>query len=315
MKLIIQIGIALCVFLFGFSFGNLKLNMTKIEYVGSGKCISCHIESHQELVKEWETSSHHLTMKVLTDSEYNECIAQTDNKNINAVIGDCKSTFVFVKNDYSLIVPDSFKIDKPFPPHKEIGLIDTKVDASQSCLGCHATGYFVKTRDYIEPGVGCEACHGPGKKHIDTDGSPEAIINPAKISPDKNRMICGQCHSIGTDISGKHPFPVKDNCIPFQPGSELTDFFVDSKPVKKTKGAEYSTFVDSPEPFSAQLCTDCHAPHGKSENPAMLINNDSILCKKCHSNPLRDIAYVDEKVHWGAVRYKCWNCHEYTHIH
>ncbi|MCK4965692.1 hypothetical protein KAS50_01600 [bacterium] len=310
---ILQSIAVLSLFLCGFSFDSMKPTIKQTDYVGSEKCISCHTELHSEIIKEWKSSRHHLSMKEFPD--YGNIIPDSliYGENIIAVIGN--SMDILIDSDFRLIIKKDLRESNFSPPHNLIGAADIIIDASQSCFGCHSTGYFIREKKYIEPGIGCEACHGPGSSHIESGGSPNSIVNPLKISPDKNRMICGQCHSEGLDASGKHPFPVIDGQFPFQPGNDLKDIFVDSKPMKKTNGAEYSTFIGSPEPYSAQLCTDCHSPHGKNENPNMLIYNSSKLCKKCHGNPLGDIAYVNEKVHWGAYRYKCWNCHEYAHIH
>ena len=36
------------------------------------------------------------------------------------------------------------------------------IEDTRPCLPCHTTGYDEATRDYLQPGVTCEACHGPG---------------------------------------------------------------------------------------------------------------------------------------------------------
>lgn len=42
---------------------------------------------------------------------------------------------------------------------------------------------------------GCEACHGPGKEHVEAGGDPEAIIRPEKLKPDQTAAICMKCHT------------------------------------------------------------------------------------------------------------------------
>jgi predicted CXXCH cytochrome family protein len=140
-------------------------------------------------------------------------------------------------------------------------------------------------------------------------------VAPTQLPSDRSRMICGQCHSLGRDRSGNHPFPVPEGDSPFLPGGDLTQAFVDSKPVATLEGGEYSTFVNSPEPYSNQLCTDCHNPHGSGETVAMLVTASNAICKRCHADPLSGIDQVDEDSHWGADRHNCWECHEYAHLH
>jgi glutaredoxin len=40
------------------------------------------------------------------------------------------------------------------------------VSDNQVCLQCHTTGYNPATNVFVEPNVGCEACHGPGKEYV-----------------------------------------------------------------------------------------------------------------------------------------------------
>lgn len=90
---------------------------------------------------------------------------------------------------------------------------------NDNCLQCHATGpqpkfgkksgkKTVSTR-VGEMGIACEACHGPGREHIEANrdparrylahlgasGSDSTIVNPAKLSPARASQVCGQCHS------------------------------------------------------------------------------------------------------------------------
>jgi Cytochrome c554 and c-prime len=72
---------------------------------------------------------------------------------------------------------------------------------AQSCIACHVTGAVVggifQPRRSV-PGVGCEACHGPGARHVAEvqHGKPAAreIFNPARLAPNKLDDFCGSCH-------------------------------------------------------------------------------------------------------------------------
>src|SRR5205085_9438571 len=35
-----------------------------------------------------------------------------------------------------------------------------------SCAACHVTGYRDDDSSFLEPGIGCEECHGPGSRHV-----------------------------------------------------------------------------------------------------------------------------------------------------
>jgi len=104
-----------------------------------------------------------------------------------------------------------------------------------SCSGCHNTGgeinYDEATETFkttwVDTGVSCEACHGPGGKHVvaSKQDAADTIINPAKI-PDPRRaaMVCGSCHTRGTSVDGKYGYPYG-----YKPGDQL-NFMFDEKP-------------------------------------------------------------------------------------
>ncbi len=58
---------------------------------------------------------------------------------------------------------------------------------------CHLTGCNPWEKRFTEPGVGCEACHGPGKNHAETERL-ESISTPGK---DGHEVVatCRRCHN------------------------------------------------------------------------------------------------------------------------
>lgn len=71
-------------------------------------------------------------------------------------------------------------------------LVDVGSDFDPECVSCHVVGYdyvsgFVSIeRTETLKGVGCEVCHGPGSKHVETFG--EALTNGPKLD-------CTACHT------------------------------------------------------------------------------------------------------------------------
>ena len=66
------------------------------------------------------------------------------------------------------------------------------------CFRCHSTGPLrlgegAKVAP-AENGIGCEACHGPGARHIATGGDPQAIGNPGRLNAVELNQFCGTCH-------------------------------------------------------------------------------------------------------------------------
>jgi hypothetical protein len=55
------------------------------------------------------------------------------------------------------------------------------------------------------PGIGCEACHGPGLQHVilntsqPESGGSQLVMNPAKLNPEDSVDFCGACHRTTAD--------------------------------------------------------------------------------------------------------------------
>jgi predicted CXXCH cytochrome family protein len=92
---------------------------------------------------------------------------------------------------------------------------------NDNCIICHTVGgspgyelvpnttnlgTFNST--FVELGIACEACHGPGGRHAEahrgdkmasqnsgTTANDPLIINPAKLDTRRSAAVCGQCHS------------------------------------------------------------------------------------------------------------------------
>jgi hypothetical protein len=113
---------------------------------------------------------------------------------------------------------------------------------SVNCYGCHTVGFDPETRTHFEDAIGCESCHGPGKKHT---GSQEAadIVNPARLEKKLADMICEACHTDGNDRgTGEFPFAAG-----FQPGRDISEFYTDfflPKPGSKKWYRGDSTYED-----------------------------------------------------------------------
>jgi hypothetical protein len=91
-----------------------------------------------------------------------------------------------------------------------------------NCYGCHTVGFDPETRTHFEDAIGCEACHGPGKKHTESTDAAD-IVNPEKLEEPLAAMICQSCHTDGNDkITGEFPFAAG-----FQAGKDLRDYYSD----------------------------------------------------------------------------------------
>ena len=72
------------------------------------------------------------------------------------------------------------------------------VDDDDECASCHESlveTFAQNVHHGIRKGQSCEACHGPGSKHVETEGKTPGLIWSFKdLSRPQQAEICGRCH-------------------------------------------------------------------------------------------------------------------------
>ena len=163
------------------------------------------------------------------------------------------------------------------------------------CLECHAS--YIRSlstdpqsnvfdRSSLVVGIQCETCHGPGEAHVEREqeavaGEPKmlngAILNPGKLSRDRQVDLCGLCHSGGqrTELSP---------AFTYRPGAPLDQFFApdpaDASDRPDVHGNQVSMLKKSRCYLSSpsMSCSTCHDVHQKERNA----EDYSDRCLKCH---------------------------------
>lgn len=208
---------------------------------------------------------------------------------------------------------------------------------SDECSQCHEnTVRDFKTADHAKlqakgknaVDMGCESCHGPGSKHIESGGGAGTIINP-----DKSADTCFQCH-LDTKAQFFMPFAHQvlngrmscSDCHDSHKGSAHegggTTLNRANETCLECHIAQAGPFV-FPHEASREGCTSCHSPHG-STNQKMLTERNSNLCLKCHMQEQFGTAPTDSIMIGGGAHNglnsrlsngTCWSagCHEAVH--
>jgi hypothetical protein len=149
------------------------------------------------------------------------------------------------------------------------------------CFQCHSTGPLRLADDFrivpFEPGVQCEACHGPGGEHVERDGLRKAIRNPKAMSADELNQFCGTCHRMppaaGSATNWSNPWNARHQPL----------YLSQSRCLVESKGA--------------LSCRTCHAAHQPVERNAARYD---AVCSGCHAKPQ----------HKSAVGQRtCVSCH------
>ena len=265
------------------------------EYKGSGVCKMCHKLTHQPIVESYEKTAHPKALQkadaegaIVADFSTNTIFTRDK---VAYVLGKGHTEQAFLDADFQ-VLPAKWDVKaKAWRPAQA-------VDGATQCLGCHVTSYDPAKKTYVEAGVGCEACHGPGSEHV--AGDQKAIVNPKNLDKARQAMVCGQCHSAGKDTTGKFAHPVG-----FRPGDDLTKAFVDAKPTAPGRNQQYSEHVTSKHAADVG-CTVCHDPHGVTAIKGQLKKPVNDLCLDCHAGTVKDMATHAPNASAEAT---CASCH------
>lgn len=193
------------------------------------------------------------------------------------------------------------------------------------CATCHNTrarkNYDAATDGYrttmAEPGVGCEACHGPmadhnawQAKHPNQSGDPTL----RGWSRQQRFHTCAQCHARRAELTGE-----------FQPGENFFDhhaltipdetevFYPDGQ--VREEDYEFTAFLGSKMHAAGVRCMDCHEPHtSKLRVPG------NLMCLACHANTMTNGApRIDPATHSrhrvGTSGDACTDCHMPTTVY
>lgn len=203
---------------------------------------------------------------------------------------------------------------------------------SEECATCHSdvTGNFhdaTHSRLMAEganaKNIGCESCHGPGSKHVESGGERGTIVNPKK-SP----QTCFQCHlDKRGEFSMPHTHPVlegKVTCTDCHdphngdaaPGGATALESINATCAKcHTAQTQHFVFEHG---ATREGCVTCHSPHG-SVNDKMLVARNAALCLQCHAeaHSTNGTVFIDSPSNHNTriVQGTCWSagCHEAIH--
>src|SRR4051794_10383592 len=91
---------------------------------------------------------------------------------------------------------------KAEPKKPAVAVAASEYVGSETCKSCHeesfknfeATPHWKTTFGHYEGGQGCEACHGPGKAHVEGGGDTSKIFKFAGADPAEASKRCLSCH-------------------------------------------------------------------------------------------------------------------------
>ena len=308
-------------------------------YGGSDTCKMCHLEHYDS----WQMTLH---SRMLQDAEKNQdaIIVPIDEKTIRedlAELGDklkvpsdqvyvpkveeikytigsqWKQRYLVEKNGDYYIAPVQYNSET----HRWVNYHENDWDKRPwllKCGGCHATGVDLEKKTFVEPGVGCEACHGKGSWHAALPKTAvfekrQTIVNPAKLTMGVAVQICGSCHNRGkaTQHEGAG-WPVG-----YEPGKSLEAYYkstsyeagdvrhVYANEFSKGHHQQYIDWQQSQHYREGVTCTSCHYVHqlGIAPTRSQTVGAGSQQCFECHTILNKTTAHA---IHSFA---NCVGCH------
>jgi predicted CXXCH cytochrome family protein len=206
------------------------------------------------------------------------------------------------------------------------GAHDIRQIWNSNCFNCHATnlvqGFDVAAKEYrstwTEMGIGCEACHGPGRPHVElmTAWEKDPASKPKYDNSAKNRQLsdilkifsvksseprriydtCAYCHGNkrnvfvgfkGGDRYGDYamPFLISD---PLPENDLQGEFWPDGRPNRFNRPQALT--LSGCFKAGAIACTNCHVAHGSRNEFSLKVNinrgrDGDGLCTQCHTTP------------------------------
>ncbi len=250
-------------------------------------------------------------------------------QNVNGYLFQMPMTFYTQKGHWDL--PPGFEDGANQQFNRALGL---------ECLACHnAFPEFVKGSENkfvkVPEGINCERCHGPGSIHVaqrstgskvDTSKFIDySIVNPAKLSIERQFDLCQRCHLQGNAILKEDK-----SFFDYKPGMKLSDFWTVYLPKYKNADKEFimashadrlkqsKCFIESIKKVNANdkslkpyknalTCVTCHNPHVSVRKTNPQIFNQT--CASCHDGKKElPNCSVSENILKNNA-YDCIKCH------
>jgi Cytochrome c554 and c-prime len=166
-------------------------------------------------------------------------------------------------------------------------------EKTRACFGCHNTASFASgdaDPGKLIPGVTCEACHGPGAKHVAAMQGGEFrstfIFNPARLGPDDLTNFCGACHRTFLDVVSLKIHGIRN--VRFQPYRLMASrcWNPDDTRIRCVSCHDPHRARVRKSAFYDEKCIACH-PLGNPRDPSRTQKGlacpvDSKHCIKCH---------------------------------
>jgi len=192
------------------------------------------------------------------------------------------------------------------------------------CAECHSTNlkknYDPDTETYdttwSDINVGCEACHGPGSRHVAWAKIPPMarpalvseglVVSTTSLSGPQQVELCAPCHSRRAELGDYDHTGLQllDHMLP----SLLTEGLYEADGQQLDEVYKYASFLQSKMYARGVACRDCHDSHS-----VKLLKDGNELCLQCHERDVYDTGdhHFHKPTYQGQPSdgVKCMKCH------
>jgi len=197
---------------------------------------------------------------------------------------------------------------------------------ADTCKTCHEdiykdfanTPHFQTTMGKRGPQwQGCEACHGPGKAHVEGGGDVTKIFTFQGVSAQESSARCLDCHELNNEHSNFLRSAHLENnvgCISCHSPhhAKESQFLMKEKTPELCYGCHQDIKAQFDRPFHHRVnegmvqCSDCHNPHGgfQAHQLRATVSQDAV-CVKCHTEKAGPFVYEHPPVKIEG----CTSCH------
>lgn len=266
------------------------LGLTPAVFVGSAPCAECH----QELYDLFNQSGHPWVLSPVTAGQppdypfrqLSQPPAGYSWEDISYVVGGYNWKAQFLDQQGYLITGEQtqFNLDNPVLGQGDnwVSYHPDQENVAYDCASCHTTAYTPRGNQDDRPGltgswafggVQCEACHGPGSRHLEQPLSYPLLI-------ERDSVACQRCHQTGdsADLTAANGLIAHDG--------QYQDLF--------------------PGKHVSLACVDCHDPHiGVVQLRQASQPTTETSCENCH---YRQAQYEKVSDH-QRVNVACIDCH------
>ena len=175
----------------------------------------------------------------------------------------------------------------------------------------------------IPEGIDCQRCHGPGRDHAAEAKRPSSkveairasILNPGRLSPERQMEVCMQCHLETTSARLPHSIHrFGRGTLSFQPNERLADYIMHFDHAPGSSHDDKFLIVNavyrlrqSPcfmESSGELTCITCHDPHNAPRGEQATLHYTGV-CLRCHASKLED--QIASQKHTSSS--DCLPCH------